>query len=58
WVLRRTRQHLERGVRELVVYWHPHEILSRERQLSEYIGHLLEMGMKPRRLGDAADILA
>ena len=58
WVLRRTREHLDRGVTELVVYWHPHEALTRERQLAEYLEHLLDMGMTPRRLGDAEDILA
>jgi len=57
WVVRRTQAHLERGVTELVIYWHPHEIAGRERQISGYIEYLLELGMKPRRLRDAEDIL-
>jgi hypothetical protein len=49
---KRTAEQLKRGVRDLVIYWHPHEVLGKERIFSEYVEYLVEQGFNFRKMGD------
>ncbi len=52
WLKKRTAEQVKRGVRELVIYWHPHEILGKEKIFSDYIEYLFERGFNFRKMGD------
>jgi hypothetical protein len=52
WIKKRTVEHIEGGVEDLVVYWHPHEVLKREDIYVEYIEYLLGRGFEFRTLGE------
>jgi hypothetical protein len=52
WIKKRTAEQIKRGVKDLVIYWHPHEILGKERIFFDYIEYLLEQGFNFRNMGD------
>lgn len=52
WIRSRTEKHLNKGVEDLVVYWHPHEILGREEIYTGYLDYLSQKGAKFRRIGE------
>lgn len=52
WIKRRTKLQIEKGVKELVIYWHPHEILKKEKIFENYIEYLLALGLKFRKISE------
>jgi hypothetical protein len=52
WIKERTQKQLKMGVKDLVIYWHPFEVLGNEKKYSEYIEYLLEKKFTFRRLNN------
>lgn len=53
WIKKRTELQVRKGVRELVIYWHPHEILGNEELFENYIEYLLERGFRFKKICEA-----
>ncbi|RLC74508.1 MAG: hypothetical protein DRI61_16475 [Chloroflexi bacterium] len=49
----KTHEQIKRGVKDLVIYWHPHEILNRENIYLGYMEYIVEQGFEFKTLGES-----